>query len=296
MVQLSWADVCAAVEKLTDGLDSANYDGVYGVPRGGVIPAAMLATRLGLPVLDTYSPQTLIVDDIIDSGKTRKRYPKSSTFVSIANKTRDLNPESTWGGIYVPYGDWVVFPWENAKNETGPEDSIRRVLQYIGEDPDREGLIETPKRVLKAFTELTAGYQEDAGVHLSKLFDETSDQMVVSSGIEFVSLCEHHMLPFIGTATVGYLPGDKVVGLSKLARTVDVFARRLQVQERLTGQIADALVEHLQPEGCGVIVRAKHQCQGIRGAQKRDAMMTTSALRGAFLDDPKMRSEFLSLQ
>lgn len=174
---------------------------------------------------------------------------------------------------------------------------IRHLIQTIGEDPDRDGLKDTPSRVIKAFSEMCSGYKEDPSLILERQFDVSHDEMISLRGIEFVSLCEHHMLPFIGHATVGYIPNEKsgkVVGLSKLARLVLCFAKRLQVQERLTNQIADALDKHLEPEGCGVIITATHSCMSCRGVRQPNAEMVTSSMRGAFRNNASCRSEFLS--
>jgi len=178
------------------------------------------------------------------------------------------------------------------------ERGVRDILRGIGEDPDREGLRDTPARVARALLELTAGAREDAGDHLSRLFpqEHVGDDLVMLRGIQFVSLCEHHMLPFTGVAHVAYLPSHgRVTGLSKLARTVDVFARRLQMQERLTGQVADALVEHIDPRGVAVVIESEHSCLRLRGARKDDARMVTTAFRGAIEHDRALRAEVLSL-
>jgi GTP cyclohydrolase IA len=175
---------------------------------------------------------------------------------------------------------------------------VREILLGLGEDPDREGLLDTPSRVARAYRELVAGEREDAGDHLSRVFrqETTGDGVVILRGIQFVSVCEHHLLPFTGTAHVAYLPDHgQVVGLSKLARTVDVFARRLQLQEKLTSQVADALVEHLAPRGVAVVVEAEHSCLRLRGARKDDAHMVTTAFRGALADDRALRAEVLGL-
>lgn len=159
----------------------------------------------------------------------------------------------------------------------------------------RDGLTDTPRRVVKAYTEMLDGYNTDIGSLLAVRFDEHHDELVAVTGIDFTSLCEHHLLPFIGTATVAYIPdGTGVVGLSKLARLVDAYAHRLQVQERLTGQIASALVEHVTPDA-GVIITAHHECMSCRGVRKSTAMMVTSAMRGAFHDDTATRTELLTL-
>jgi len=179
---------------------------------------------------------------------------------------------------------------------SAPERAIRTVLAMLGEDPLREGLLDTPRRVIKALVEMTRGYHENPVEILKARFEADYDQMVVLRGIGFTSLCEHHLLPFIGTATVGYIPRDRVVGLSKLARLTLCFARRLQLQERMTTQIANALAEHLKPLGVGVVVRAEHQCMACRGVKASGATMVTSALLGEMREDPAVRAEFLRLE
>lgn len=175
------------------------------------------------------------------------------------------------------------------------ERAVREILLAVGEDPDREGLIKTPNRVARAYGELMAGLWDDPKRHLKTVFTEEYDEVVLLRDIEFHSLCEHHLLPFTGRAHVAYLPDGKVVGLSKLARLVEGFARRPQVQERLTTQIADALMEELSPIGAACVIEATHTCMTIRGAKKHGSTMVTSALRGIFKENPSSRSEILTL-
>jgi GTP cyclohydrolase IA len=180
------------------------------------------------------------------------------------------------------------------------QDALQRLtwltLQALGEDPNRDGLADTPRRVQDSLQFLTDGYSIDpADVVGDALFDETYDEMVLVRDIELYSLCEHHMLPFFGKAHIAYLPRGKVVGLSKLPRLVDVFARRLQVQERLTRQIAEAIQTLLEPAGVGVVIQASHLCMMMRGVQKQNSSTVTSCLLGAFRDDQRTRSEFLEL-
>lgn len=175
------------------------------------------------------------------------------------------------------------------------EKAVREILLAVGEDPDREGLLNTPNRVARAYSELMAGLQQDPRAHLKTVFHERYDEVVLLRDIEFHSLCEHHLLPFTGRAHVAYLPDGKVVGLSKLARLVEGYARRPQVQERLTTQIADALMEELSPIGSACVIEAVHTCMTIRGAKKHGSVMVTSALRGIFKENPASRSEILSL-
>jgi GTP cyclohydrolase I len=176
------------------------------------------------------------------------------------------------------------------------EELVRRELELIGEDPKREGLARTPARVAKAMKFLTQGYATSAEEVVGKgVFKEEHDNMIMVRDIELYSLCEHHMLPFFGKAHVAYIPNGKIVGLSKIPRIVDVYARRLQVQERLTEQIAEGLCRVLNPSGVGVVVEAYHLCMMMRGVEKQNSKTITSALRGAFREDPKTRDEFLRL-
>lgn len=175
------------------------------------------------------------------------------------------------------------------------EESILQLLTGIGEDPEREGLKDTPRRVSRMYVELLSGYTADpAQIINSALFDITYDEMVLVRDIEFYSLCEHHLLPFIGRAHIAYIPAGKVIGLSKIPRIVDMYARRLQVQERMTRQIADILQETLNPQGVAVVVEAMHLCSMMRGVKKHDARMTTSAMHGGFRSNLATRQEFLA--
>lgn len=174
------------------------------------------------------------------------------------------------------------------------ENAVRSILNFIGEDPNREGLVKTPYRVAKAFKELTEGYHQDPKKILGTTFNEACDEMVVVRDIQFWSLCEHHLLPFHGRAIVGYLPKDRIVGLSKIGRIVHCFSRRLQVQEKLTQEIANSIMENLQPHGVGVVIKAVHQCMAMRGV-RTPAEMVTSCMLGAFRE-PATRQEFLSFK
>jgi len=174
------------------------------------------------------------------------------------------------------------------------EKAVATLLRYIGEQPERDGLRDTPARVVKAWREMTAGYAEDPAEILSRTFDESSDELVILRGISFYSTCEHHLLPFYGQAVVGYLPG-KVVGISKLARLVECFAKRLQVQERMTRQIAEAVETHLEARGVGVVLRAHHLCMGCRGVRQEETEMVTSSMLGTLRTDATSRAEFLRL-
>lgn len=175
------------------------------------------------------------------------------------------------------------------------ERAVRELLLGLGEDPERPGLQDTPKRVARMYAELFGGLSDDPAKHLRRTFAENYDEIVVLRDIDFASICEHHLLPFVGKAHVAYLPSDCVVGLSKLARTVDAFARRPQVQERLTTQVADALMEHLGARGAMVVIESEHFCMKIRGVNKPNSKMVTSAVRGVFKTDAAARAEAMAL-
>ena len=176
------------------------------------------------------------------------------------------------------------------------QNSYREILEAIGEDTQREGLLRTPTRAAKAFEFLTNGYRQDLQAIVNgAIFSSDASEIVLVKDIELYSMCEHHLLPFIGKAHVAYIPNGKVIGLSKMARIVDVFARRLQIQEQLTTQIADALMSALHPSGVGVVIEAKHLCMMMRGVEKQNSVMTTSCLLGSFKQDARTRSEFLEL-
>jgi GTP cyclohydrolase I len=260
----------------------------YGVPRGGV--SAVLALKSAeqrIVIVDDPNDADCIVDDLVDSGTTMERYRQSypdKPFFALIDKRKD------------PEMGWVVFPWE--KNEEGSfEDNVVRLLQFVGEDPARGGLLETPARVAKAWRYWCSGYEKDAAAILKVFEDgaERHDQMVTVKDIPIYSHCEHHMAPIFGTVTISYIPNGKIVGLSKLSRIADMFARRLQVQERLTDQIADALWDNLKPQGVGVMVKARHLCMESRGVCQQGHHTITTALRGAMLTQPEARSEFLRL-
>jgi len=284
--EASWAAVTALCRDLIDRNPKPPF--LFGVPTGGAVVAAYLSGLWGVPLVESPQGGCLVVDDLVDSGRTLMPYYRSGHPVDTLYR-KPHSPARLAPRAEVVDG-YVHFPWE-ANSE--PTDAVVRLLQYIGEDVDREGLIDTPKRYVKALSELTEGYRERPKDILARTFNEQADEMVVVSGIEFHSLCEHHVLPFHGVAHVAYLPGDRVVGLSKIPRLVQCFARRLQIQERMTAQIADALLESLQPKGVGVIVKAHHSCMSMRGVGCQGNMVT-STLLGAF-QEHEVRTEFLRL-
>jgi GTP cyclohydrolase IA len=175
--------------------------------------------------------------------------------------------------------------------------AVRTLIEWAGDDPDREGLVDTPRRVIKAYRELFSGYESDPREYLARTFEEVGgyDELVILRDIRVVSFCEHHMLPFLGRAHVGYLPNERVVGISKLARVVHGFARRLQIQEKLTAEIADAIHDILKPKGVGVVIVSEHSCMTMRGVNTPGARLTTSSLLGDVRDDPRTRQEFFDL-
>jgi GTP cyclohydrolase I len=175
------------------------------------------------------------------------------------------------------------------------EAAVRVLIEWAGDDPDREGLVDTPARVARSYAELFSGYKEDPRHYLERTFQETGgyDELIVLSNVRVVSFCEHHMLPVVGKAHVGYLPRDRVVGISKLARVVTGYSRRLQIQEKLTADIAETIQEILNPVGVGVVIEAEHSCMTLRGVNTSGSLLSTSRLLGAIRDDPRTRGEFL---
>ena len=180
-------------------------------------------------------------------------------------------------------------------DEAKIEKAVREILSAVGQDLNRDGLKDTPARVARMYGELLAGMHDDPNTHISRVFNENYDEIVLLRDIPFYSMCEHHLMPFIGSAHVAYLPAGKILGVSKLARIVDCFARRLQTQERLTYQIADCLMSNLKPQGVAVVLEAAHSCMTIRGIKKPGSVMVTSAVRGLFRKDPRSRNEIMSL-
>jgi GTP cyclohydrolase IA len=248
----------------------------YGVPRGGQVVAGMTGNAV-----DNIEDADVIIDDLIDSGATEKRYKKyNKPFLSLIDKRKELQ------------GEWLVFPWEAKVGDTDEtvEDNVSRLLQYFGEDINREGLQETPKRFIKFFKE----FLNPPDWNCTSFEGEGYDEMIVQTNIPFHSLCEHHIAPFFGTGTIAYIPNKRIVGLSKLARTLETYARRLQNQERITTQVAEFLWNELEPKGVAVQITAKHMCMEMRGVKKHDTWTTTTKLLGAFKDDINTKNEFLN--
>lgn len=263
---------------------------IYGIPRGGIPVAYILSGLMGYRVTNDPEEAHYFVDDLIDSGVTCEKYCDQypeRPFIALMDKRDVASPF---------HKKWVVFPWEETA-EAGIEDHIARLIQYCGEDPTRGGLVETPARVAKAFSFYTSGYDKDPETLLKTFEDggENYDEMVTVKDIPFYSQCEHHLAPFFGTVTISYIPQGKIVGLSKLSRLADMFARRLQVQERMTNQIADAIMKHLKPRGVGVMVKARHMCMESRGVCQQGHHTITTSVQGAFRGDAATRQEFMAV-
>jgi GTP cyclohydrolase I len=299
ITKVSWGECYAAAENLWDRHAKNPPRYLYGVPRGGCIAALLVQLKaaqrgdVDIPTLiDSPGPDTLVIDDLVDSGATLARF---GGFPVDALFRKSCSPANVAPHAILTKG-WVTFPFE-LEEGTGGEDIVVRLLQYIGEDPTRDGLIETPKRVLKAWRDLTIGYSQDPKVILSKTFEQPHDELILLKGVRFTSCCEHHLLPFTGVAAIGYIPSASggVVGISKLARVLECFARRLQIQERLAQQVADAITDALAPLGVGVVIRATHSCMSCRGCMQPDASMVTSVMRGMLRDSAAARAEFISL-
>lgn len=251
-------------------------------------PAATKEPHVAIPIADVAPTRVDPVTgrtayDIMLEVDAAAESVKPVTSITLAAPYESRGPEEfdQSGDVYAPHLEAIV----------------RAQLLEIGENPDREGLVRTPLRVAKAMDFLTNGYSTSLSeVVNNAVFDaEGADEMVLVKDIEFYSMCEHHMLPFFGKAAVAYLPKGKIIGLSKVARVVDLYARRLQVQERLTNQVADAVSEILDPHGVGVVIEGQHLCMMMRGVQKQDSSTVTSAMRGTFKSDPRTRSEFIDL-
>lgn len=262
---------------------------VYGIPRGGQLALYTIAatgTDLSQFTFTNHPEEaTVFVDDVYDSGRTMRfwnlKYP-GRPFIPLVDKRLEAETE------------WIVFPWETGKKDDAVE-NVTRMLQHIGEDPRREGLRETPERVVRSWKTLFSGYTDDVSSYFKSFTEGACDEMVLLRDIEFYSTCEHHVLPFKGKAHIAYIPNGKVIGVSKLARILDVFARRMQIQERIGQQVTEALMQYLNPKGAACVLEAQHYCMTARGVQKQNSVMVTSSLRGCFRDEPDCRSELFRL-
>jgi len=257
---------------------------IYGVPRGGMICTAFLNKA---KAVTTPEQANIILDDIVDSGATRAKYLKmypEIPFVALVDK--NIPHDAKIG--------WVIFPWEQDEIAS-IEDSVIRQLEFIGEDVSREGLLDTPKRVIKSWAKLYGGYSQNPKDVITVFDSAGCDEIVLLKNIEFFSTCEHHMLPFHGKAHIAYLPNKKVIGISKLARLLEVFSRRLQIQERIGVQVTEVLMNDLGAVGAACILEAQHFCMTSRGVEKQNSIMTTSSIKGIFRENLAARNELLNL-
>ena len=263
-----------------------SYDSIFAIARGGVPVALLLSQKLGLPVVDELKPNSLVVDDLIDSGKTLEQFTANDKAVLY----RKPHSPGTLHYVVGEIDGWVQFPWEKEGREDAAE-NFRRILEYLGEDPTREGLLDTPKRYIKFMEQ----FLEKPEFKFTAFENEGTDEMVIQKDIHFYSLCEHHTAPFFGKAHVAYIPGEKIVGLSKLARTVHHYAGNFQNQERITTQIVERLEKELNPKGVAVMLEAKHLCMEMRGVKTHDTSTITTKLTGSFKDNHDTRNEFMQM-
>lgn len=266
-------------QKITEKKHLLEFKKIFGVPKNGTILAFMIAQyNVPCEVVMNVIEADVIVDDLIDSGQTKESYAKHGIeFVALFEKRE---------------GVWLKFPWET---ESDIESAVIRQIEFIGENVKREGLRDTPARVIRSWSKLYGGYHDNPAEILHTTFNEKYDEVVLVRDIELYSTCEHHLLPFFGKCHIAYIPDKKIVGVSKLVRLMECFARRMQIQERLVNLIADSIQEHLTPKAVGVVIEAQHFCMTARGVEKQKSIMVTSALRGQFLTDVNARQEFLTL-
>ena len=290
---------------LAEIIPKLKYKYVFGIPTGGLIPAFIVAKKIGATMLSLKEftegdyikdANVLIVDDLVDGGTTLKKFnPKEKYDVAVVyikkhspkNLTRYLCKEMP--------NEWLTFPHE--KDSTGIEEHIERVLEYIGEDTNREGLIDTPKRVARMYKEIFRGYKKENKPKITTFENGKDgvvyDQMILDEG-DFYSHCEHHMVPFFGKYYFAYIPDKIVLGLSKVARIVDYHSAKLQIQERLVKDVVDDLEKACNPKGIAFVIKAQHLCKTMRGVKKQ-GFMTTSEVRGMFRDNLEVREEFFKL-
>jgi GTP cyclohydrolase I len=288
VIDLTYNDLSYLVQCGFHAVSILENPTIYGVPNGGIYAALLVAKEIPkVKITEIHNEADVIVDDIVDSGKTREYWWNltGKPFYAIVDKTEQ---DKQWAN------EWITFPWERARREDGPQDAVRRILQYIGEDVNREGLKETPDRVVKSYSELFSGYKQNPADIMKVFEDGACDEMVILKEIEWYSTCEHHLQPFFGKAHIAYIPNGKIIGISKLARLLDIYARRLQVQERLTTQVTKALDKYLEPRGSACVLEAVHFCMVCRGVQKQHSKMITSSLTGVFRQ-PEVRAEFFNL-
>jgi GTP cyclohydrolase I len=289
---MTWEEFKDLCKVLAGKVKEYKFDAVYGIPKGGCYVALELSHLLGIPLVGIPQPGCLVVDDLVDSGRTLSNYPSYRTATLFVKPHASDVPTFYLKKVK----GWVTFPWEGQCNDT-IEDNIIRILEFIGENPNRPGLKDTPKRIVRMYKEIFKGYDPKNRPDLTDFGNEEDgiayDEIAFDCG-SFSSWCEHHMLSFKGFFYFGYLPDKKIVGLSKIARVVDYYSSRLQVQERLGKQIADEFWVSLKPKGLGIMLKGNHLCKEVRGIKNKGPMIT-SVLRGVFRKDHRIRTEFESL-
>ncbi len=276
-LKLTWEEIYYKLELLIgDIFEKHKAVKIYGIPRGGQFVAGISGYAV-----DTPEEANIIVDDLYDSGTTYKKwkklYPKKDFYFLFDKREKQFK------------GRWLEFPWEES-GEKEVEENVVRLLEYFGQDANREGLKDTPKRYIKFWNE----FLSPPDWKPTTFSAEGYDQMIVQTNIPFHSVCEHHLAPFFGTGHIAYIPDKKIIGLSKLARTLETYSRRLQNQERITNQVVDFLMKELEPLGVGCVIKAKHMCMEMRGVKKHNTFTTTSALRGVF-ENKEQKDEFFKL-
>lgn len=274
-------------------IDPKAYISLYPVPRGGIPIAVALSEKLNLPLTIEPCRKTLIVDDLVDSGSTRSKFPDND-FACLHIKKN--TPQNLYPNYFVDEKDcWIEYWWEAMSDEKPAEDAVKRLIQFVGEDLNREGLKETPKRVINSWQYLFSGYKQKVDNIFKTFGNDGYNQIVLLKNIEIYSICEHHLLPFFGKAHIAYIPKSRVVGISKLARIADMYSKRMQIQERLGEQITNIIMEKLDPLGAACIIEAEHLCMRMRGVKKQNSLMITSSLKGVFLEDILARKELMDL-
>ena len=297
--ELTWDDIDARASMVAFTIWSVHSKkdiciSLYGVPRGGVYAAQAVALHLAYAnhasrLVENASEADFIIDDIMDSGRTRQGFIDVDdrdffALVDYQGKDKDLK------------GTWISFPWERMNTETGIEDHITRLIAFMGDDPEREGLIETPDRVIRSYEKLFGGYNTIIDKNLIKVFkNDGYDEMILMKDIPFFSTCEHHIIPFFGKAHIAYIPGNHIIGISKLVRIMEGFTRRLTIQERICQQITETLQSLLKPAGVACVLEAQHLCMMARGVEKYSSILVTSSLTGVFKEKIETRNEFMSM-
>jgi len=284
-IELTNSQIDKYIIILASKIDKTKYSNLYPIAMGGYPVAIKLQQILNLPISFELKENSLIIDDLIDSGKTVANFKNDKAVLFSKIKRDDII------SCEFNFNDWIILPWEQKKTI---EDNLIRILEYIGENPNREGLVETPQRIIKSWDKLFAGYKENLDEKIKVFEDDKCDEMIILKDIEFYSTCEHHFLPFYGKGHIAYIPNKKIIGISKLARILEHFSRKLQIQERLANEVCNYIFNKIEPKGCIVVLEAQHFCMIARGVQKQNSKMITSSLKGVF-EKIETRDEFFNL-